>query len=395
MLSCQLLKLIERLINAGPTFNLNNETDTRIKVNDLTIVENAMSDAHVFRPARDSHAIDAARLRDYLATVGMVLDAKQDILQFATGLANINYRLRVDGQDVVLRRPPDGDLPPGAHDMKREHRVLSKLSKVFAPAPDSIHLCEDISVLGVPFQIMEYRPGRVIKGDDHSFIDGDPARAARTGKMLVGTMTALHDIDAVQAGLADLGRPEGFVARAVKGWRGRAERLEPQGDMRRLTQEIGAWLEAQTTQTRAPTLLHCDFKLDNCILDPETLDLRAIVDWDMGTRGDPLFDLATMTSYWTEAGDPACMHQMAQMPTAAPGFQTRDEIVALYAGATGRDVSDFPVLRVLCMFKLATVFHQLFATYGRSQDAREAYLGLDQLAHDMYVFTHATMQNTG
>ncbi|MGI9477882.1 MAG: phosphotransferase family protein [Hyphomicrobiaceae bacterium] len=354
-----------------------------------------MSDAHVFRAPRDSHTIDADRLRGYLATAGMTLDATRTIQQFATGLANINYRLRIDGRDVVLRRPPDGDLPPGAHDMKREHRVLSKLSKVFPPAPDSMHLCEDVSVIGVPFQIMEYRPGRVIKGDDFSFIGDDPTRARRTGEMLIDAMIALHGVDAAHAGLAELGRPDGFIARAVKGWRTRAERLEPQGDMNRLTREIGVWLEAQTTKERTPTLLHCDLKLDNCILDPETLELRAIVDWDMGTRGDPLFDLATMTSYWTEAGDPECMHEMAQMPTAAPGFRTRDEIVARYASLTGRDVSDFPVLRVLCMFKLATVFHQLFATYGRGPDAQAAYHGLDRLAHDMYAFTHSVMRDAG
>ena len=352
-----------------------------------------MRDAHMFRPASDTHAINADRLRAYLATVGMGLDLDQGIRQFATGLANINYRLEVDGRPVVLRRPPDGDLPPGAHDMKREHRVLSKLSKVFSPAPDSMHLCEDTNIIGVPFQIMEYRPGRVIKGDDRSFLGDDPARAAATGEMLVAAMTALHQVDAAEAGLAELGRPEGFVARGIKGWRARADRLEPSGDMRLLSEEIGAWLETQTTQTRSPTLLHCDLKLDNCILDTETLELRAIVDWDMGTRGDPLFDLATMTSYWTEAGDPECMHQMAQMPTAAPGFQTREEVVAMYADATGRDVSDFPVLRVLCMFKLATVFHQLFATYGRGPQARAEYRGFDTLACEMYAFTHDVMRH--
>ena len=354
-----------------------------------------MRDAHMFRPASDTHAIHVEKLRDYLGTIGMRLEADATIQQFATGLANINYRLTVDGHPVVLRRPPDGDLPPGAHDMKREHRVLSKLSKVFAPAPDSLHLCEDASIIGVPFQIMEYRPGRVIKGDDCSFIGDDPTRAARIGEMLVTTMTTLHQVDAATAGLSDLGRPDGFIARAIRGWRTRADRLEPTGDMRRLTDEIGGWLEKQTTQARAPTLLHCDFKLDNCILDTQTLELRAIVDWDMGTRGDPLFDLATMTSYWTEAGDPECMHKMAQMPTAAAGFQPRAEIVAMYADITGRDVSDFPVLRVLCMFKLATVFHQLFATYGRGPKARREYRGFDELARDMYAFTHTVMRDAG
>lgn len=353
-----------------------------------------MTDAHVFRGSDDSHPIDAERLADYLAFTGMKLDPGQPIQQFATGLANINYRLRINDQNAVLRRPPDGDLPPGAHDMKREHRVLSNLSKVFRYAPDSMHLCEDASVIGVPFQIMEYRPGRVIKGDDQSFIGNDPARTKRMGQMLVNTMADLHNVDADEAGLSDLGRPEGFIARGINGWRKRAERLEPEGDKKHLITEIGTWLENQTIQSRLPTLLHCDFKLDNCILDPETLALGAIVDWDMGTRGDPLFDLATMTSYWTEAADPPCMHKMAQMPTAAPGFQSRNEIVALYAKTTGRDVSDYPVLRILCMFKLATVFQQLYATYGRGPGARAEYLELDQLALDMYAFAQQEMRNT-
>ena len=353
-----------------------------------------MHDAHVFRTEGDRHPIDSETLARYLSGVGMKLDRDYQIQQFATGLANINYRLRVEDRDVVLRRPPDGELPPGAHDMKREHRVLSNLSKVFAPAPNSMYLCEDVSVIGVPFQIMEYRPGRVIKGDDTGFIANDATRAAKVGEMLVDAMVALHAVGPAAAGLAELGRPDGFVERAIKGWRTRAERLDPQGEMRCLIRETGDWLSRQSTRWREPTLLHCDLKLDNCILDPDSLQVRAIVDWDMGTRGDPLFDLATMTSYWTEAGDPECMHTMAQMPTAAPGFQTRDEVVEMYARKTGRDVSDYPVLRVLCMFKLATVFHQLYATYGRGPGARAEYVTLDALARDMYEFTHATMLET-
>lgn len=353
-----------------------------------------MTDAHVFRSANDTHAIDTDRLADYLAKHGMQLSREGEVKQFATGLANINYRMQIDGQNVVLRRPPDGDLPPGAHDMKREHRVLSNLSKVFKPAPISMHYCEDRTVIGVPFQIMEYRPGLVIKGSDSGLVGDDTRRAKYVGEMLVDAMAALHAVDAAKAGLADFGRPHGFIQRTILGWRNRAERLEPEGEMKRLVGEIGSWLEAQSTQDRQPTLLHCDLKLDNCILEPDTLALRAIVDWDMGTRGDPLFDLATMTSYWTERDDPDCMHQMAQMPTAAPGFQTRHEIVSLYAKKTGRDVSDFPTLRVLCMFKLATVFHQLFATYGHGPTARTEYLQFDQLSHDMYAFTHDVMRGS-
>jgi len=231
----------------------------------------------------------------------------------------------------------------------------------------------------------------VIKGDDRSFCKGREDLATHTGNMLIETMVALHQVDAAAAGLGDFGRPDGFIERGIKGWRTRADRLQPQGDMKRLADEIGDWLGRQTIQSRAPTLLHCDLKLDNVILDPGTLAPRAIVDWDMGTRGDPLFDLATMMSYWSEAGDPQCMHDLAQMPTAAPGFQSRTDIVKLYAQTTGRDVSDYPVLQILCMFKLATVIHQLYATYGQGPKGRPEYTGFKMLAHDLYAFTHATM----
>lgn len=345
--------------------------------------------------AADSHPIDTGRLAQYLARQGFHLDRDAAIRQFAAGLANINYLVQVDGQPHVLRRPPDGDLPPGAHDMAREHRVLSALSKVFPPAPASRHLCDDRSVLGVPFQLIEYRSGLVIKGDDRRLVDDRPETAERLGERLVETMAALHRVDAREAGLDGLGRPEGFMERAVAGWRKRADRLEPQGEKRRLVEEIGRWLDGQRVGARAPVLLHCDIKLDNLILDPESLGVTALVDWDMGTRGDPLFDLATLLSYWTEADDPPAMHEMAQMPTAAAGFQTRDEIAALYGNATGLDLSDLPVIRVLCLFKLATVFQQLHHTYGRGPGAREAYRSFDQLAFGLYEFAHETMADTG
>ena len=359
----------------------------------------AMSDQHQFRDTHHSHPIDRAALGTYLARFGMELDPSEPIRQFATGLANINYRLRVDGFDVVLRRPPDGELPPGAHDMKREHRVLSALAPVFMLAPNSLHLCEDTGVIGVPFQIIEYRPGLVIKGDDTSWIGDDPSRAARVGEMMVDTMIALHAVEADAAGLGDFGRPEGFVGRAIKGWSLRAQRLEPPAKILARANEISDWLRRQpvaerAVSERAPTLLHCDLKLDNMILDPQTLEVRAVVDWDMGTRGDPLFDLATLTSYWSEPGDPPCMHRMAQMPTAADGFPSRADVVGRYARETGRDVSDYPVFRVLCMFKLATVFYQLFALYGRGEYARDEYRAFDQLAAELYEFTFDVMKGS-
>lgn len=350
-------------------------------------------DAHVFKAATDSVPIDRERLASYLAGVGLALAPEAPIEQFGTGLANINYRLTLaDGMRMVLRRPPGGELPPGAHDMAREHRILSRLWQALPLAPRSRHLCEDRSVIGVPFQIIEYRPGLVIKGDDRRHFDGRPDVATRTGRMLVETLVAIHKVDVAAVGLADLGKPEGFVARAIKGWQGRAERLELAPDVRTLVSDISRWLGRQSVAPRAATLLHSDFKLDNLIVHPETLAPVAIVDWDMGTRGDPLFDLATLLSYWAEPGDPACMADMKQLPTAAPGFPTRNEVVAIYARLTGADVSDYPVFRVLAMFKLAVVLLQLHALWRRGAAKGGDYADLARIAADLLTFTHDVAQ---
>lgn len=343
-------------------------------------------DAHVFRSQSDTVKLSTDRLDAYLASIGMPRDVSEPILQFGTGLANVNYRLKSGDRWLVLRRPPDGDLPPGAHDMAREHRILSRLWQALPLAPRSFHLCEDRAVIGVPFQLIAYHPGLVLKGDDQRPFAGKPEVAAQTGRMLVETLIAVHRVDVAAVGLEDLGRPEGFLKRAIKGWRGRGERLDLSEAASGLIREIGDWLDAQSFCARAPTLLHSDFKLDNLILDPDTLSPVAIVDWDMGTRGDPLFDLATMLSYWTEPGDPPCMHEMRQMPTAAPGFQSRAEIVETYGRLMGIDVSDFRAVRVIAIYKLAVVLLQLNALWRRGAAKGDDYKDLDRIACELLAF---------
>jgi aminoglycoside phosphotransferase (APT) family kinase protein len=151
--------------------------------------------------------------------------------------------------------------------------------------------------------------------------------------------------------------------------------------------ELADWLRRHRIPDGFPTLLHCDFKLDNVVWDPETLRPRAVLDWDMATRGDPLLDLATLLSYWAEADDPEAMRNLGQMPTAQEGFPRRRAVVAAYAALTGRDVSDFLFHRVLAMFKLGIAFLQLYARYraGTTQDAR--FAGFESLAYGILDFT--------
>lgn len=339
-------------------------------------------------PAAAMGPAELRRVAGHLTAHGMQLDGERPALRLSGGLSNLNYLVRVDGRDVVLRRPPAGPLPKGAHDMAREHRLLDRLSPVFRRAPASLHLCEDTAVIGVPFQLLEYRIGTVIQGDRLPPELDAPADRREVGMELVGTLADLHGIDAEAVGLGDFGRPDGFFERTVSGWVRRGADVTPAGEAGgKAVAGLGEWLLARTPRDMQPVILHSDFKLDNCMLDAGWR-ITAVLDWDMGTRGHPLMDLATLASYWTEPNDPECMHRLAQMPTAQPGFPTRAEAVAEYARLSGRDVSDFHVWRVLALLKLGVVFLQLHRNWQSGAIGNERYAGFAALGTDILDYAH-------
>lgn len=353
----------------------------------LSVPTRAKTVEPAFAPPGSTVAFDRERLAAHLAAQGMAFDAASPIRQFAGGLANRNYLVTIDGAPTVLRRPPEGDLPPGAHDMAREHRILSRLCAALPFVPRGLHHCADPSVIGAPFQLIEYRPGLVLRGPDPPEIAGRANATRALSEMLIGALAQLHAVDSATVGLADLGRPEGFVARAIAGWTKRGLAVASEARHTALVREVSSWLERQRFRERAPTLLHCDFKLDNMILDPDTLQPVAVVDWDMGTRGDPLFDLATLLSYWTEPGDPEPLLRLGQMPTVQPGFWSRAEAAQNYAVATGRDIDDLPALQVLCLLKLGIVFLQLHRQWVTGAVRDERYATFDRLGEDVLAHT--------
>ena len=343
------------------------------------------------RSPADSTPQDWPRARAYLAAHGLRLDEDPPPRQFAGGLANLNYLIHLDGRPAVLRRPPLGDLPPGSHDMAREHRILSRLADALAVAPRSLHLCTDPAVLGAPFRILEYRPGLVIRATMPPALAGRPEVGARLSEVLLETLATIHAVDTKAIGLDDLGRPEGFLARAVAGWRKRGLAAMEDGT-EALHRELGTWLERHARPDGPPALLHNDFKLDNLILNPADLSAVAVVDWDQGTRGDPLFDFATLLSYWVHADDPPAMHDMAQMPADQPGFLARQDAVARYAALTGRDVSDFLFYRVLAMYKLAVIFLQLGLRWRTGATTDPRYAAFTGIGTGILEFTHEIAQ---
>jgi aminoglycoside phosphotransferase (APT) family kinase protein len=342
------------------------------------------------RSATDSVPQNWQALQSYLKRHDRDLQIAPAPRQFAGGFANLNYLIVIDGEKAVLRRPPMGVLPPGAYDMGRESKILSRLWERFPLAPRALHLCLDATVIGAPFQITEYRAGVSFRDPLPAPLNDNPAVALRLGNLMIDTLQKLHRVDPADVGLDDLGKPAGFLSRAVDGWSKRAH-LAADGcaspQAQRLIDELSRWLRDNQVPDGRSSLLHNDFKLDNILLHPETLDPVAVLDWDQGTRGDGLFDLATLLSYWTEAGDPDGVKRMAQMPTTQQGFPARLEAATAYAAATGRDLSDFRFYRVLAQFKTAVIFQQLHARWRRGGTTEARYAMLGDIAQSLLEFS--------
>jgi len=341
-------------------------------------------------PSCTEPGLDWTGLAAWLAERGHLLSLNSAPTRFPGGLANRNYLVEFDGYPAVLRCPPSGELPPGAYDMQREHSILKRLWQAFPLAPRGLYFCADSKVIGVPFQINEYRAGLVIHGDDLGALANHPAIGELLSQMMVSTLASLHEVSASRVGLESLGRPEGFVARNVAGWARRFV-LASGNTPSKAGREVADWLSGhQVPDTRSPCLLHSDFKLDNLVLDSKTLAPVALLDWDMGTRGHPLMDLATLLSYWTQPGDPDCMHRLAQMPTAKVPFPDRANMVSRYASLMSADVSDYPFFRVLALFKLGVVFLQLYQLFLDGKAVNDRYREFGILGEELLEYSLIT-----
>jgi aminoglycoside phosphotransferase (APT) family kinase protein len=338
------------------------------------------------RSAAETVPQDWGSLARYLNRFGVAL-GREPPRQFAGGFGNLNYLIAINGGPAVLRRPPRGPLPAGANDMSREHRILSRLWQAYPLAPRALFYCAEAGVLGAPFQIIEYRAGIIIRDALPPFLAGRPEIGAALSRQLVESLAVLHAVDPARIGLHTLGRPTGFLGRTIEGWATRGAAVADLMNARAFAETV-AWLRCRVPADGPASLLHSDFKLDNMILEQTTLAPTAVIDWDMGTRGDPLWDLAVLLSYWTDPSDPACMHRLRQMPTAQPGFWRRRDVLAAYQRVSGRSVDEFSFYRVLSVFRLAVVFLQLSDRYRREPGLNVRCADFDVLGRELvdYAF---------
>jgi aminoglycoside phosphotransferase (APT) family kinase protein len=341
-------------------------------------------------PVRPGEELDPSALEAYLrAHMGELLsgqpldDAGIELAQFPGGHSNLTYLVRLGGHEFVLRRPPVGPVAPTAHDMPREYRLLSAIHPVFNLAPRPYLLCEDLSIIGVPFYLMERRRGIVIRREmPAEFGDSQEVRR-RISEALVDTMALLHSVDIYSTGIAGIGKPAGFVTRQVKGWTERWHRSKT-SEVREV-EEVVNWLagrippEPDPAAGRPATLVHNDMKLDNTMLDPsDPSRVVAVLDWEMCTVGDPLIDLGIFLCYWAQKGDPEARRESISPVTTEPGWMTRAEVIERYCEKTGRDVSGIAFYETFALFKVAVVLQQIYFRYVRGQTKDERFKEFDR-----------------
>lgn len=324
-------------------------------------------------PMRPDEQLDMRRLGDYLAGKLPGSDQTLAVRQFGGGAANLTYLLDYGAQQYVLRRPPLGPVAASAHDMGREYRVLSVLHQAYPYAPRALLFCDDLSVIGAPFFVMERRQGVVVRRTMSEAYAAMPDAAQRMSEALVDALAAFHAVDYDALGLGGLGKPTGFIDRQIEGWyrRWHAAKTADLPDM----DAVYAWLKANQPANTRVSLVHNDYKLDNVMLaagDPGRV--VAVFDWDMCTLGDPLADLGALLTYWTEPSDPRYLQATAMMPLGEPGFLSRAELVARYAGKSGRAVEAIDFYHALGLFRLTVIVAQIYIRYarGQTQDSRFA-----------------------
>lgn len=341
---------------------------------------------------REGEELDLARVEQYLRKhIEGLPEGDLEVRQFPSGASNLTYLLKISDWEGVLRRPPLGPIPPKAHDMGRESGILSKLNAAFPLAPKPYFFCEDESVIGAPFYVMERREGAVI---DDTFPEGTEVTeelCRGISRTVADTLVRLHAVDPWEAGLGDLGRPEGFLERQTHGWISRYDKAKTEeiAEVGPLTE----WLAKDIPESPPPTIIHNDYKLNNLILDPSDLtSVRAVLDWEMTTVGDPLFDLAVSLTYWVEPGDSEDLKQVLPTVTDAPGFMTRREFIDYYAQQSGRDLSDMHWYVVFGYFKLAGILQQIYARWHNGQTKDDRFANFDERVKTLILHAHDLSQ---
>jgi aminoglycoside phosphotransferase (APT) family kinase protein len=319
-------------------------------------------------PVREEDRFDVARMHQWLAPF-INQDVVPEVLQFRSGASNLTYLLQYPGLDLVLRKPPVGTKAASAHDMKREFLIQSRLQPVYPLVPSMIAMCDDQSVMGSDFYVMERVVGDIFRRDVPAGVT--PADVSVMADSLINGLVQLHAVDATI--LDELNKGPGYVQRQVEGWSKRYRNAltddVPNGE------KVMAWLEANRPADVASCVIHGDWRIDNVVFNLEQARIVGVLDWELATVGDPLMDLGSSLAYWVDRDDEPAFAALRRQPSHLPGMPTREEFVQRYLQLSGRSCSDFTFYEVFGLFRLAVIIQQIWARYRAGQTTNPAFAG--------------------
>ncbi len=327
---------------------------------------------------RDENQFDPQRIIPFLRSqIADLPHGTAELKQFQGGASNVTYLLKIGDREMILRRPPAGTKAKTAHDMGREFRIMTALHPVF-PCPRPLAYCEDESLIGSTFYVMEKLTGVILRRDPPKGVTYSPEQARKLCLNLLDTQIRLHTVDYDAAGLGDLGKPQGYVERQVNGWCERFEKAWTDDVPK--CEALMAWLKAhRPPDSQKPGIIHNDYRFDNVVLDPnDNLTIVGVLDWEMATLGDPLMDLGSSLAYWVQASDTQQMQALRMQPSTLPGMLTREEIMQHYGENTGVQIRNADWYYVFGLFRLAVIAQQIYYRWklGQTKNPRFQAFGI-------------------
>ena len=319
-------------------------------------------------PVREEDRFDVERMHQWLRPF-INVDALPEVLQFRSGASNLTYLLQYPDRELVLRKPPVGTKAASAHDMKREFLIQSRLQPVYPLVPSMVALCDDQSVMGSDFYVMERVVGDIFRRDVPEGVK--PSDVSVMADSLISGLVQLHAVDATI--LAELNKGPGYVQRQVEGWSKRYRNAltddVPNGE------NVMAWLDANRPADVASCVIHGDWRIDNVVFNLEQARIVGVLDWELATVGDPLMDLGSSLAYWVDRDDEPAFAGLRRQPSHLPGMPTREEFVQRYLQLSGRRCDDFTFYEVFGLFRLAVIIQQIWARYRAGQTTNPAFAG--------------------
>ena len=317
---------------------------------------------------REEDRFDVAKMHAWLRPF-INQDQLPEVKQFRSGASNLTYLLSYPDRELVLRKPPVGTKAASAHDMNREFLIQSRLQSVFPLVPKMIALCEDQSVMGSDFYVMEYVEGQIFRRDIPEGITSSDISVMADS--LINGLVQLHAVDS--SILAELNKGNGYVQRQVDGWSKRYRNALT--DDVPTAEKLMAWLSANQPNDVDSCIIHGDWRIDNVVFDLANARIAGVLDWELATVGDPLMDLGSALAYWVDRDDEAAFASLRRQPSHLPGMPTREEFLQRYLQLSGRQCVEFTFYEVFGLFRLAVIIQQIWARFRAGQTTNPAFAG--------------------